>query len=211
MKRLLVCVALAACGGGAAPAPSNVAPPREAPITPAPSIARAPEDGPFTWTGLPAVTADGSNVVIANAREDGARGEPNLTLLVKDRADALVEEQVVLAPDGEQPWRANLDTTNAYLARVHQERELVPLAPIAGSGLEVAWDEGRLIVRSGDAAVVEREHRDWTIAPTPQCENPSFLADAWTDAARKLVLVKISYRGTDTCWEPDSSYHVVAW
>jgi len=221
MKRLLVCALLAGCGGAPAPRSTvgntaTATPPTTAP----PILAREQPDGPFTATGLPAISADGNNVVIAYVAEDGARGEPNLAVLVKDRADATMHRQVVLEPDQPAaPWQPNLDAANAYLGRLHAERNLVPLAPLAvsgertgaGEGLEVSWREGQVTVRAGGTVVLERSVAEWTIAPTPDCANPSFLAAAWGDAARELVLLEISYKGNDSCWEPDSQYHVVSW
>jgi hypothetical protein len=44
-----------------------------------------------------------------------------------------------------------------------------------------------------------------------RCSNPDFLRDAFVAADAKLVVVRVAYRGTDTCWEPTSQLHVIAW
>ena len=249
MRPLLVTtfVVVAACSG-TSPAPAtvgNTASP-SAPAGPAPTIAWSTETagsdfGSFAWDRLPAVTADGANVVIPRVREDGARGEPNLTIEVKDRADTRVHEQVVLALAGGDgaaaPTAAAIDAGNAYLATTHAERDLVPLAVAAGhvpdsedrtgqlsvGGLEVTWNEGHVVVALGGQVVVERDAPGWLARPYPMCAscpppdgdlmctNPSFLREAFADAARRVVVLHIAYEGTDTCWEPDSEYHVVTW
>jgi hypothetical protein len=46
---------------------------------------------------------------------------------------------------------------------------------------------------------------------TEVCQNPAFLHAGYTDEARTLALLTISYVGTDTCPEPSSQHHVVSW
>ena len=44
-----------------------------------------------------------------------------------------------------------------------------------------------------------------------QCSNPHFVDAAYIDPAHKLALLRVAYTGTDSCWEPASELHVVAW
>lgn len=213
MKRLLLIV-LAGCAGGAAPAatPANTTTP-PAPVAdgPPPSVARVGPYQGFTATGLPAVTSDGTSVVIAEQREDGARGEPNLAIVVRDLADTTVHEHVVLDPErAPEPSEARLADANAYLARLHRERGLIPLTRDP-DGVRVTWTEPRLAVEAGGAVVVERDLPAWIAPPRGECTNPSHLGEVWGAPGQRFVLLRISYAGTDLCWEPDSAWHVVSW
>src|SRR5262245_36270012 len=125
MKRLGWIVLLAACG---APAKNggvdNTAP--EVGGGPAPTVGWKTEGeggyGSFTTERLPAVSTDGAQVVFAHEGEDGGRGYPNLTLVVKDAADQAVRTQPVMSADqnGDMepvaPTQTQLDAGNAFLA-----------------------------------------------------------------------------------------------
>jgi hypothetical protein len=182
-ERAMVAAALGllACGGGRAAPPlvSGASPgPVAAPAGPAPTVAWA--DGEFTLTGLPAIAADGGAVLLAVRVEDGGRGAPNLTLVVRDRADHVIEELVVLAAgdpdfdDGEYPAPSDaaLAAADALLARTHVEHAWQPLrwhelpryddagerhAPTWGDGARtVTWDEQgfRISVDGAEVAAI---------------------------------------------------------
>lgn len=246
MRLLAVSLAVAAACGSPSSSPlKNVGGPM--PTGPAPTVTVVAVDGgdfatTFVATGLPAITRDGASVAIAVMGEDGARGAPNLAVVEKDRADAVVRELVVqTADEGEATMSddrapvaptARLDAANRYLADRHAERGWFALAPMTleasaaeygstfaarGDGVDLAWDEGKVLVTIGGRVVVDRQTRGWT-APTGArcdgcdvCANPSFLAGAWIDASRQLIVLRIAYTGHDTCWEPDSEQHVIAW
>lgn len=248
--RTFGCVLLlaAACGGpsrGGAIANQGGA----GPTGPAPTIAWSGgppgEGGSFTTTGLPAIAAGGAEVLVADIGEDGARGMPNLALVVRDRADHEGPRRVVLtadaadAQDPEQPLAApDVAGANAWLAEQHQRAAWTPLAAAAiTADDESAFDAerwtatsgdvtltfdvtGHVVVTVGGAAVVDRTMTAWLAPDAPmypgagpdeQCSNPIALGAAYLDGARKLALVRVSFRGNDTCWEPDGAYHVVAW
>ncbi|MCB9561540.1 MAG: hypothetical protein H6708_14125 [Kofleriaceae bacterium] len=233
-------LAVAACGGGATTSPSTGPEIANHPPTvatgPAPQLARAELDGaPFTWTGLPAITADGADLVVADVSDDGARANPNLSLIVKDRADAVVERQVILDPDHQDgDWRTALTEANHYLDTLNATRDLHPMTAMVddpeagvstarGAGYDLVWDETHVYVRRGDDVIVDREQPSWATGVSPACDPqvsptggadwtwPSRIEGAWIDAERKVVLFRLVFLGSDACWEPDGAFHVVGW
>lgn len=126
---------------------------------------------------------------------------------------------------------ASADRALAELHAAHDLRPLPalvtaadPLAPEAGSralggGLALDLGADRLRIRRDHQVVVDRAiPRSWLVEDRPMCAgcaeictNPAYLGAAHGDGARALVLLTISYAGTDTCWEPSSQHHVVAW
>lgn len=176
MKRtILLTVLLSACGSKApAPAPVAEAPP--------------PVDDTPTIDTLPAVTADGGNVVVAVGS----------VLVVKDRKDATAHEHAF----------ADAAEANAQLAKVHGERDLQPLAAvIAGSSFDVRFNDGRVIVMSGGSPVHDRTYRAWTRPPADTCTGAARVDATWADAARKVALLRIRFEPAEAC----TRYHVVAW
>ena len=144
-------------------------------------------------------------------------------------------------PDDQDPTLiAAPDVTddNAWLAEQHQRAGWRPLTATevksdgdslldaahwtAAAG-EVALtfdDTGHLVITAGGATVVDRTMTAWLApggpmypgaGPDEQCSNPIALTEAYVDAGHKLALVRVRFRGTDTCWEPDGAFHVVAW
>lgn len=239
-------LAAAACGSRSSTPIGNTGGPM--PTGPAPSVTMQATDGgdfpsTFVATGLPAISNDGKSVAIAVIGEDGARGAPNLAVIEKDRADAVVHEVVVQsADDGEATMgdegapvvpTAQLDLANRYLTQTHGARGWFALAPMTldgnpdegygstfvahGAGVDLRWDEGKVLVTIAGKTVVDRQTKGWTAVTGPRCDgcdecsNPSFLGGAWIDAERKLIVARIAYTGNDTCWEPDSEQHVIAW
>ncbi len=192
----LVLGPLVACGGSSTtPAIGNSGGPGS--IGPAPTIAwsggiPADQAGEFTTTGLPAVAADGSRVIAAWRREDGGRGMPNLTLVVRDRTDTEVHAQVVLAADAAEATTAapELGDHNAYLAQTNVEIGWMPLRPAAltaggeGDGFIDAstWDasdgdvglhfdqDGHLVIEQRGTVVVDRLMSTWLAADRPMYE-----------------------------------------
>ncbi|MCA9518623.1 MAG: hypothetical protein KC635_26990 [Myxococcales bacterium] len=99
----------------------------------------------------------------------------------------------------------------------------------AERGLVVTWKEPRFAVTQRGKALVAADRPGW-VAPiehmcgeeemqemTPEeiasdctCSNPAYLDDARLSPEHGALLVKVAYYGTDTCWEPDSVWHVVA-
>ena len=67
------------------------------------------------------------------------------------------------------------------------------------------------------AGIVTRDGQSWLVPDHQPCEkcdvckNPAFLAGVFHAPDVNAVLVEIGYKGTDTCWQPSDSFHVVAW
>jgi hypothetical protein len=176
MKRAMLFTLLLCACGSKAPPPAPVA---EAP---------PPVDDTPTIDTLPAVTADGSNVVVAVGS----------VLVVKDRKDATAHEHAF----------ADAAEANAQLAKVHGERDLQPLAAVvSGGSFDIRFNDGRVIVMSGGSPVHDKTYRAWTKPPSETCTgNPSVDA-TWADQSRKLALLRITFEPAETC----AQYHVVAW
>lgn len=246
MRTALASLALAAaaCGPSSTPAPSigNTSGGAAAPAGPAPTIAwdaaAGGGVGGFTTTGLPAVSADGELVAIAYEGEDGARAHANLALQIKDRADAITHEQVVLraADEWAPPAPAALDDANATLARTHADRGWTPIpAAEVEANADSVLSATSWTARAGDVAIqfdvtglvsvqvagataVERDQPGWLVPDAPMCagcpetcSNPPRLDAAWIAPEHGLAILRIAYLGTDTCWEPDGAPHVLTW
>jgi hypothetical protein len=232
----LTLVALGACHRPAPTAPlanqGGAAPPPAATMTYDGAIRR------FAVKGLPARRADGQLVVVRIA-EDGGRGNPNLAVEIRDREDRVVETLPVLTvaqADADTTERGLGPAAAARLAAANQALATATVTPLpalaitpdpdepstyhaVGGGMAIAWTaDGHLAIHADDGTLVERDGRAWLVADQPMCDsctercsNPAFLADAWGDAASAVAVVRIAYKGTDTCWEPDSQVHVVTW
>ena len=244
----LVAVLVLALGAGCyrspGPPPSGTAPAADpTPAGPPPRVTWA--DNGFNTTRLPAVSADGSQVLIPTQDSDGGRGNPNFRVVIKDRADVEVGTKVVLTVDeagsvfdgGEQHPELDkrLAAVNAWLGEQNTARRLVPLAPLeveraeemasdfraTGRGVTLEWKQNRVTIVQGGKPLVDRATpATWLVADKPMypgagpdevCHNPAFLAGASIDVSRKIAVLVITYYGTDSCWEPPATHHVVAW
>jgi hypothetical protein len=194
------------------------------PTGPAPRIAF--RDGTFDTSQLPAIARSGELAVVAAVDGDGGRGYPNLRLEVRDRRDRIVESQLVLVsndfetlvPDalhaGPELER-RVAVANTKLAALHADHDLVAMR--TAEGLAVTFDNARLRVRKDGKLLADVDGTSW-LAPSgkrcPQCEpceNPAYLAGVHKADGIDAVVVRIAYKGTDTCWEPGDQQHVVAW
>lgn len=229
----VVGLGLAACGSQA-PAPLTG---RATPASSAPAPAVRWTERDVATTGLPAIASDGHAVVIAHRDNDGGRGNPNLTLIEKDRGDQIVRRMVVitagevesLAPD---QIAARFADANRWLGERHAADRLVAMTALVvdrpgsagadtarGGGVTLRWTPSQLALELPGAAALQRTTpASWLAADRPMCNgcaevchNDAFLAGGHVDVERAAALVVIAYRGTDTCWEPSSQHHVVAW
>lgn len=226
---IVSCLALAgAAGCYRSSTPAEPAAP--AVITAAPSVAWS--DGRFEATRLPAVSADGAVVVIAIRDQDGARGSPNLRLELRARSGTAIAKHVVLtveeadrrAPDA---MGARIPAANRWLADQHAARRFVPLVALenasggdlAGRGdVQVEFNAERFTLEHAGKLVVDRATpADWLATPRPPtstgmvCENFPFIRAVAVAVEHRIAVLTIGYRGTDLCWEPDDTQHVVAW
>jgi len=223
--RAAALLVLAACSAPAPSAPlTSRTAPRPAPATPPPSVTFASMQ--LAATGLPAIAADGSLVIHTLIDGDGGRGNPNLTLVIKDRTDHEVDKLVVITANesegqfddrGASPMlTAKLDAANRWLADLHARSDLRPLTT---GGLVVELAGARLTIRARGALVVDTATPASWFIPDKQictscaevCRHPLFLGAAHGDLAHDLVLLTISYAGTDLCPEPVSQHHVITW
>ncbi len=228
----LVAAALAACAHPEPPPPLT----GRAPATPPPTVAWHGRD--IAITGLPAIAGDGSSIVIAQRDSDGGRGNPNLTLVEKDRGDRVVRRlEVITATEvDELPAAAiarRFDAAAAWLDERHAAAHLVALTALelhpgtdespptatGGDGALLRWVPSTLELVLGPASRVLRSTPpSWLVADRPMCpgctevcHNDAFLGGGYLDRDRRAALVVVSYRGSDTCWEPGSEAHVIAW
>jgi hypothetical protein len=232
--RLAWVAVLVACGPPGTP-PLTGRAPSEAPATPEPTVRWTQRE--IMTEGLPAIASDGSVVVIAHRDSDGGRGNPNLTLIEKDRGDREVARLVVLtATEADDLPLLQIDDrfakATAWLSGRHAATHLVPMtklvvsmltddapAQATGGGVTVRWMPNELTLERTSGAPIQRTTpTSWLATDYPMCQgcsevchNDAFLGDGYLDAARQAVLVVISYRGTDTCWEPGSQEHVITW
>jgi hypothetical protein len=240
--RSLILVVAVACGGPSSSAPLAGRAATTAPSGPAPKVEW--QEHRFAAIGLPAVSRDGSVVVLAIQEEDGARGFPNLAIVVKNRRDAVVKTIPVMTSDeaeklvGETASPAlqtRITGANRALGELHAAHDLVALdrldvddsvAPqqrhvAEAKDLTIDWVPSRLAIRRAGRPVLDVETpagwlvKDSKMCPnggcTEMCHNPAFLNGAVASTDRAIAVLTISYIGTDTCWEPSSQHHVVAW
>jgi hypothetical protein len=261
--RLGFLFAIVTCGacGQPAPPPLTGSATSEAPATPEPTVRWDKRE--IAIQGLPAIASDGSAIVVTYRDSDGGRGNPNLTLIEKDRSDREVSQLVVLLAteaDTLAPAEiaARFDKATAWLHDRHTAKHLVAMtalavgkpidersdvagggapdgsaggagglprgidgtpAPAVGAGVTLRWAPNQLAIqRDGDVLVQRTTPASWLAPDHPMCRgcseichNEAFLGGAYIDLARKAAVVIVAYRGTDTCWEPGSQAHVVAW
>lgn len=208
---------------GAAPAA-----PAPAPIDAAISPDGPPPDDFDNLFGLPdaLVSRDGRFVLVKVIDDDGARGAQNLELDIRDRRDRTVDRVVVLAIDEQ----LDAETRAARAAAAHKllaAHDFVPLTQLTampgeerldGAGLVITWTHERIVVEHGSDRVVDRAvpaawrgRRYYSKLDDLVCDNPDYLAAALAAPDHNLVVVDVAYHGNDTCWEPTSQVHVIAW
>ena len=240
----LLLLSLAACGGSSKSTLGNVAG-AGGPPGPAPTITwsgQAPTDGgSFATTGMPAVSDDGSQVLIDWVQGDGGRGYPNLRLLVVDRADKTLDTKVVLDADQVEDMSGPVDVApfNGFLTDGNATMRWRPLTSAAVEGepegdemyatrqtsklgdVAVRFDDrAHLMIEQGGKVVVDTVKKEWLQVDRPMyegaeadevCSNPIYLSSVHVDGARRLAVIGFEYHGNDSCWEPSGQYHVVTW
>ncbi|MCE9573736.1 MAG: hypothetical protein K8W52_11330, partial [Deltaproteobacteria bacterium] len=184
---------------------------------------------------LPAVAADGSAVLYAEIRPDMNRGNPNLALIIRDRADRVIDRHVVLplSDDPRPPSRGAIAAANRWLAATHRRyrwramedfgavdlegENRMARGPVR-DGIEVIWSDAWLVVSDGDRILSARPHVDWVATPYALCPNcmevcvqPSRIARVTSDLGHHLVFVDLTYASTDACNRVPENQHVVTW
>lgn len=192
-RALVACVAwlagpaLAACGHSDPPPLTG----RAAVTTPPPRVAWRDRD--IAITGLPAIAADGSSVIVAHRDSDGERGNPNLALIEKDRDDrALRRLEVITATEVDQLDAAAIarrfDAAMAWLDERHAAAHLVAMAHLAlqpasdtapavatGPGIRVRWAPSQIAIDLAPSAtapggpIARTTPPSWLVADRPMC------------------------------------------
>lgn len=238
MRSVIALVLVAACGSSTpAPAPLTGHTTHTAPTTPAPQIGwRDGMEGVvgFDVSQLPAIARDASIAVVPIIDSDGGRGYLNLTLQVRERGDFLAKtidvmdanDYETLVPDGAHASPElvkRIAAANQQLAALHAQHDLVtmqPVTPAEGPKVDFDGHHVRVLARTrfGDEKTVAKvDATSWLAKPgarcaqCPPCENPAYLDKVYKAPGVDAVVVRIAYRGTDTCWEPGAQLHVVAW
>ena len=85
-------------------------------------------------------------------------------------------------------------------------------------GITVELDPRRFTIRAGTVVVERETPASWSVPAKKMCStcaevchHPLSLGAAHADLAHTLVLLTISYAGTDLCPEPVSQHHVITW
>jgi hypothetical protein len=135
---------------------------------------------------------------------------------------------------GEVPLlQRRIADANRWLEQQHAQRRFTPLTPlevepgeeIASSfratgpgGVLLEWRQNRLKLTQAQRPLLDRATPETWLAQDRErpgghgaCHNPAFLSQAAVSLSHKLALVVVGFGGTDTCWEPEPGYHVVAW
>lgn len=153
------------------------------------------------------------------------------TIKVKGVGGFVPPEEV---PAREKLREQDVAAANKQLAALHDEHDFVPMHELAmqgqeeadtepyrhiaiGDDLVVDWRGDHLRVFQHDAKgklLVDVDGLGWAAPPQPPpdaCSNPDYLEAIYHAPGINTVVVKISYKGTDSCWEPAPTFHVVSW
>jgi hypothetical protein len=213
---------------------------RRAPTTPAPRISYrdarfdAPALPAIARDGEVAVVAmmdnDGGRGfpnLRVEVRDRRDRTVEQIDVMTANEFETLVPDGTTATPELE----ARIAAGNRRLAELHAEHDLVTMQPLAltpdplgpsqparGDGLVVTFDfDHALRVRAGEKLVATADGARWLVpsgkrcAQCEPCENPPYLAAVYKAPSITAVVVRIAYRGTDTCWEPADQLHLIGW
>jgi hypothetical protein len=205
---LAACALAGGCGSSASEPLRNAGSDTHAtPASPPPRIAW--RDGQFDTGSLPAVGTRGDVVVVPFIENDGGRGFANLRIDVLDASDHVTrridvmgtDEYEAFVPDGQHAapaLDARITAANDALASLATEHALVPMQRRAKPDLTVDFAAHGWLAPQGQRC-----------PGCPPCENPPYLDAVYDSPHARFVLVRVAYRGTDTCWEPSSQWHVL--
>jgi hypothetical protein len=209
-------LALAACGGAPAAAPSSrVAEPpstRPPPTTPAPSVGFAADH--VDLRVLPALASADEVVLVVDPVHAGSA----MRIEARDRDDRLLETVDVAA---------GVDAANQRLASLHVLHDFVAMRPIvvepshdnedqhwaSGDNLDVEWRDHHVSVfRHNDTVpLVVRDGTAWLAPDQGDCHHPAYLRDVFHAVHHDVLIVAIGYRGSAACPAPPDTLHVVTW
>jgi hypothetical protein len=211
--RLLALAALTACSAG--------------PVRYTPPVGPAPHIENDNVIGLPAVSADGSVVVVSESFMD-VRGGTQLSLraFAKDVSEYVVftADDSLAASSDPTLLAPKVATGDRWLRDVHAWSDLRPMTMLdevspttrASGQLSIEWAPNRLVIKNGAMLVDRATPKDWLVESTrtavADCVAEPRLADAAIDTARKVAVVKISYRiEADACGDVPARWFVIRW
>ncbi len=209
--------------------PSIVAPPQDAQVD-----AQTDE----TMPRLPALSIDGSLVAVRMVDPQGARNDPKVWVgFIDVILDRVVKKVLIVDPDHPETEGAGQAELLATI-KTQKWKPLEPMivhedpgAPLRHggednptrariaekNGLIVQYREPELLVKKSANEILKTNATSFSVPAKEHCPGcglcPAPLAsidEAFTDDARSLVMLSIHYGGgSDICWEPPDSYHVV--
>jgi hypothetical protein len=172
-------------------------------------------DPSFGAIDLPAVSADGQQIAFVRELEDGGRGNPNLSLVIRSIATGrdldvieVLAPEPLWSPDREAAVRARLVGANRRLAAGRWKPMTRPRYDEAAiDGKSVTLEVGKLTVRArgdrleiarGRQVVARKQLSSWLGAGDTGCRTSPQLRDA--SAANGLALLEFGFTGPDGCW-----------
>lgn len=181
--------------------------------------------------GLPAVSSDGTRVVVAAVDPDGVRGYPNLRVVELEVGGDVLRTTWILSVDEVKDFgpktalavEERVETANAALraegwsplSRLEKGAEGFALP----GGMELRYQEPVLrVVDEEGVALVETTYEGWR-APEPgkdcealgtcDCDFPGFARSAWRDERAGVVVIEIGFVGDGICVEPQGRFHAI--
>lgn len=178
MRSLTPLLLLAACYRSS-DAPPATPGPGDVPPGPPPTLAWTGHQ--FESTRLPAVSADGTAVLLGLEDNDGGRGNPNYRFELRDRRDAklaghpvLSVDEVEALQDGEGNLRGmdvRIAAANRWLTEQNAARRFTPLAELdvetgdeiatafraTGHGVTLEWKPNHVTITLGGKPLVARD------------------------------------------------------
>ena len=150
-----------------------------------------------------------------------------IAVMTVDEFEQLVPDHKTQTPE----LAHRLEIANHELAKLHGVHDLVAMHALEvqptkdlphlaiGDELEVDFsvDHMHVFHHNEDRPFITLGATAWLAKPgkrcpdCPPCENPALLAGAYHVVPIAVLVVDISYSGTDTCGEPPDQWHVVAW
>ncbi|HEY5926485.1 MAG TPA: hypothetical protein VIV11_32585 [Kofleriaceae bacterium] len=161
-------------------------------------------------------------------RDRGDRLVEKLVVMTPSELDTLVPDGSNASPMLDE----RIAAANRKLGELHADHDLitmqdVPISadklgsthPARGDSVVITFDtDYKLRVRSDDSRMLATVDGSSWRAPSGKrcaqcepCDNPAYLAGAYKAPGIDVIVVRIRYQGTDTCWEPPDQLHVVAW
>ena len=175
----------------------------------------------------PVVTADGKLIIVPQ-REEDARFE-GFKFVVYDRRGIAIDERAIATAGEERPPASATRSAAAakWLHAFDAARHLKPLTRANDvTSIAALGPTGTLTVTPPGHRPVTKASPGWRTEPDAaqaavmkaksdrgeiECFNAARIGDVWLDLPRRVAVVHITFRGSDTCWEPAGGYAVFTW